>query len=96
MTQVDAAWPVEQDSIRARLLALLLEAGAYRPESQFVNVDHLWATPSILEPFCHYLAEFLRATLPVPQVAGLISLEFGRLEITATLAKPTFVGWFRF
>lgn len=91
MTQPDAAPPSAQATARSRLLALLLDADAYNPDNQFINIDHLWATPSILEPFCHHLAEFLRETLPLPRVAGLISIDstlhpFGPVPIATQLA----------
>ncbi len=91
MTQPDAGLDQEPVAARARLLELLLEAGTYNPGNQFVNVDHIWASPRTLEPFCHHLAEYLRATLPLPQVTGLVTVDsvlypFGPVPIAVQLA----------
>ena len=90
MVESTSAQPALADW-RDRLATILLDADAYDPERQFVNIDRVWQSPNSLSQCTACLAGYIRESLPREDIAGLLSVDtvlypYGPVPLAANLA----------
>ena len=81
----------ERESISRRLCQVIVDANAYDPQNQFINIDAIWAYPKYSGPFSDLVFDFVKLVLPVHDIQGVVSIDnilfpYGPIPIATLLS----------